>query len=220
MRRTVSTSLSPRPERLTSTTAPAAASGRCRRTQATACADSSAGRMPSRSRQPLEARERLVVVDPGVLRAAARREPGVLGPDRRIVEPGRHRMRRQDVAVRRPAARRLRVPCSTPAAAAGKPRRVIAGLDARGRRLRRRRAAPSRRRRTRRRCPSRCCRRRRTRRRDRAAVPRPPESAAAPPARSPTETRAPSADTDAVRAPIRAGSRSTRRSRPSRASPR
>ena len=99
-------------------------------------------------------------------------QPRVLGADRRVVEAGRDRVRRQDVAVvvlQHQAARAVQH--------AGVRRRQIARRDRRaqirGRRPRRRPAARRRRRRTRRRCPSRCCRRRRRRRRRRAGA-RPP----------------------------------------------
>ena len=126
---TLSTSLSPRPERLTSRIASFGSSGASRQACAIACDDSSAGRMPSSRPSRWNAVERRRVVDPGVFGAADLAQPGVLGPDRRVVEPGRDRVGQLDVAVvvlQHVAARALQ----HAGAAAGEARRVLARRDA------------------------------------------------------------------------------------------
>ena len=57
-------------------------------------------------RAELEGVERLVVGDRDILDALLLVEPGMLGADAGIVEPGRDRMRVDDLAVRGPAADR------------------------------------------------------------------------------------------------------------------
>ena len=94
---TVSRSLSPRPDRQTRMRAPSG-SGRCRSHPIT-CEGSSAGHDPLGARERLEPLERLrvgrahVPGEPGVLQVR------VLGPDARVVEPGRDRVRLDDLAV-------------------------------------------------------------------------------------------------------------------------
>ena len=115
-------------------------------------------------------------------------------------------MRGSDVAVL-VLQQKVRVPCSTPGAAPPAKRaacrpRAIASPPA---------STPisrhAGRRGTRRRCRWRCCRRRRRRRATSGSAPVWLEDLRrAPRGRSPTGTRAPSADTDAARAPSRAGS--------------
>ena len=68
-------------------------------TQATACEDSSAGMIPSSSREPLERGERLGVGDRLVARAAGVAQVRVLGAGAGVVEPGRDRVRLEDLAV-------------------------------------------------------------------------------------------------------------------------
>ncbi len=97
--RTVGTSLSPRPERFTRMIACFGSVGASLRTCAIAWADSSAGMMPSMRVRLEERVERLLVGDRHVLRAAAVAEAGVLGTDAGIVEAGRDRVRREDLAV-------------------------------------------------------------------------------------------------------------------------
>ena len=163
--------------------------------KAIACADSRAGRIPSSSQSEREGVERLGVGHLRVRHPAAVVEVRVLGPDRRIVEPGRDRVRRQHLPVRRPAGAssafrgerpRLR-PRSAPRARPV-PRRVR-----RPRRRRARRGSRGRRRRVR----SRSSRRRRTPRRRADRGRRACGTGAAPRGRSRTGTRAPSSDTDA-----------------------
>ena len=101
--------------------------------------------MPSSARQRLKRLERLCVGDVGVLGAPDLAQPRVLGADRRVVEPGRDRVRQLDVAVlvlQHEGARALQ----DAGAAAGEPRRVApardllaAGLDADQPHVRRRR---------------------------------------------------------------------------------
>ena len=99
----VGMSLSPRPESPMRIRLPGLPCAQLR-APAKACADSSAGRMPSARQHSPSAVERLVVADRLVAHAADGLEQRVLGTDARIVEPGGDRMRLLDLAVRRPAA--------------------------------------------------------------------------------------------------------------------
>ncbi len=92
------TSLSPRPDRLTSTVGPASAGA------APHHPGDGVGRLEGRddalgARQQLERVEHLGVGDRLVAGPADRREVGVLGPDARVVEPGRDRVGLQHLAV-------------------------------------------------------------------------------------------------------------------------
>ena len=62
-------------------------------------------------------------------------QPGMLRPHGGVVEPGGDRVRRARCCRPYPGARMLRVPCSTPCAAAGKSRRVPARTNAAAARL-------------------------------------------------------------------------------------
>ena len=96
--RTMSMSLSPRPESVTTTTASGPSSSASRGSSASACDDSMAGMMPSRAREQLERRERLGVGDRLVAHEPLVLEVRVLGPDARVVEPRRDRVRLERVA--------------------------------------------------------------------------------------------------------------------------
>ena len=163
-----SRSLSPRPLRVTSVTASAAAGG-LSSTHAIACAGSSAGMMPSSRESSRNALERRVVGDGLVAHAAAVAQVGVLGPDTRVVEAGRDRVGLDDLAVLVLEHRRERAVQD-----AGLARRRATRRACRSRsplpRPRRRSARRPRRRGRRRRSRSRCCRRRRRRRRGPAAA--------------------------------------------------
>ena len=155
---TCATSLSPRPDRVTSTVRPRH-SGAARSTHAIACAGSSAGTIPSVRGEQLERLEHLGVGDRHVARPGRRREVRVLGPDARIVEPG---ARSSAASSTWPSSSCMQVRTASPCTTPGTPwpdRRATGRLRADERRVACRR--------TRRRCPSRSSRRRRTRRRRR-----------------------------------------------------
>ena len=216
---TYAASLSPRPERVTSTVAPAGTRRPASRaSQPMACAGSSAGTMPSvlaRSSNPCD---RLVVGRGVVLGAARGGERGVLRADARVVEAGADRVRLEDLAVlvleeQRPGA------VQHAGDAAGHRRAVLARLEAEPARLdadeARRRCRGSRRR-----CRWRSSRRRRTRRRRRGRRRAGRGTARGPRRRRRAGTRGPSTGTGAGRRPSRCSSGWSRRSRPSRAAPR
>ena len=80
-------------------------------------------------RNYMERGERFLVGDRGVLDAADVVQPGVLGPDARIIQPGRDRMGLGDLAVL--VLQQVRVGALEGAGrAAGERRGVTAGLDA------------------------------------------------------------------------------------------
>ena len=143
---TCSASLSPRPDMVTSTLEPCGSSplSQARSTQATACAGSKAGMMPSRAGQPLQGVEHL-----------ARRPPARSGPDR--CWPGRRARGRHPGSPGRPRWSGPPRPVRTrPAAGRTSCRGRPLGLRVRWRRrppLRLRRAGP-RCRQSRRRCPA------------------------------------------------------------------
>ena len=126
---TLITSLSPRPDRLTSRMRPvgivgASAAGVRHRVRRLERRDDAL-----LARQPLKRVERALVVDPGVFGAPGVAEPRVLGADRGVVEAGGNRVRQLDVAVlvlQHEAARALQ----HAGAAAGEARRVLARPDA------------------------------------------------------------------------------------------
>ena len=97
-RRTVSRSLSPRPDRHTSTRAPGGERPRRAATRSRATARAPGGcprcaRAPGTPRAPRASVALTYRREPGVLQVR------VLGPDARVVEPGRDRMRLDDLAV-------------------------------------------------------------------------------------------------------------------------
>ena len=161
---------------------------------------------PLGSRELLKRRERIVIADPRVLRAPHVFQPRVLRPDRRVVEPGGNRVRQLDVAVhvlQHIRARALQH--------AREPGRKARGMTACGQALPR----PPRRRSVE---PIRLGNERvedaervaatADARHDGIGQPSGQSSgtARAPRGRSRIETRGPSADTDAARAPSQAGS--------------
>ena len=77
--------LSPRPERFTTNTLPAAAGAR-RIASATACADSSAGMMPSVRDSKRRGLERFAIAGRDVFGAAGVVQPGVLRADQRVIQ--------------------------------------------------------------------------------------------------------------------------------------
>ena len=87
-------SLSPRPERQTTTSSASRSSAR-----ASACELSSAGMIPSVSASRWKRGERLVVGARQVVGPAGVAQRGVLGADARVVEAGRDRVRVGDLAV-------------------------------------------------------------------------------------------------------------------------
>ena len=90
-------SLSPRPERLTTSTSASSASFSA---WASAWADSKAQMMPSDARQQGEGGQRLGVGRADIFGPAAVLEEGMLRPDRGIIEPGRDRPAVGDLPVR------------------------------------------------------------------------------------------------------------------------
>ena len=92
-------SLSPRPERFTTSISRGAIAGAMRIASATACALSSAGKMPSVRASFTTASRARGVVAGDVFGAAGVVQHGVLGPDGRIVETRRDGMRERDLAV-------------------------------------------------------------------------------------------------------------------------
>ena len=99
-RATDTTSLSPRPERFTRSAALFGRRGASAIAQATACAVSSAGMMPSVSARRWNAAQRRPRPDGDVPRPPELGQARVLGPDRRIVEARGHGMRREHLPVR------------------------------------------------------------------------------------------------------------------------
>ena len=99
--RTSARSLSPRPERQTRSSSPSAGLASA---QASACAVSSAGMIPSSRVTSPERRERLLVGDGDVAGAARCRAATRARADAGVVQPGRDRVRLDDLARRRPAA--------------------------------------------------------------------------------------------------------------------
>ena len=94
-------SLSPRPERFRITIASRGIFGARAINSASACADSSAGMMPSMRASVRAAATRRVIAHGRVLGAMPVGEPRVLGTDRRIIEARRNRMRGRNLAVGR-----------------------------------------------------------------------------------------------------------------------
>ncbi len=92
-------SLSPRPERFTTSMSRAANVGAMRMASATACALSSAGRMPFGPRQLHHRIERCGVIARNILRAAGVVQRRMLGPDRSVIQPRGNRVRERDLPV-------------------------------------------------------------------------------------------------------------------------
>ena len=92
-------SLSPRPERLTMRILSRPILGARLMASAMACADSSAGMMPSVRASSLAASSASASVARGVLGAAGVVQPGVLGADGGVVEAGGDGVRQRDLAV-------------------------------------------------------------------------------------------------------------------------
>ena len=146
--------------------------------------------MPSSSADALERGQRLVVGDRHVAGAAAVAQVRVLGTGARVVEPGRDRVRLEDLAVLVLHDRRVGAVQHAAAAADGQRRAVAAGLDPLARGLdadQRDVRVVDERART---CRSRSSRRRRRRSRGRAAARRARGSGRAPRRRSRAAGRA------------------------------
>ena len=125
-------SLSPRPDSVIRSRLPAAPG--LASTQATACAGSSAGRIPSSSATRRKAARASVVRDRHVADPPAVAQVGVLGADARVVEAGRDRVRLQDLPLLVLEHGRQRA-VQHPARPRGQRRRVAARLEPLARRL-------------------------------------------------------------------------------------
>jgi hypothetical protein len=99
-----------------------------RRAQAMACDDSSAGRMPSKRASAWNASSASASEAHAYSARPDRLQPRVLGSDGRVVEPGRHRVGRLDVAVGVLQHERAR-PLQHADRAAGKARRMASRDD-------------------------------------------------------------------------------------------